>query len=140
MLFEIKNRFNALLLFKLETTSLRLCLEAAVTSGADLRGAVLRDAVLRGADLRDADLGRADLGGADLPAGYRIARLDFGGWPVTITPIKTAIGCQEHPNSKWLKADKRWIAALDENAATWWKQHGVAVKAVIRDIMKKVKP
>jgi uncharacterized protein YjbI with pentapeptide repeats len=63
-LFEIKSRFNDKVLFSLECGSLRLCLEAAVNSGADLRGAYLRGAVLRGADLRDADLRGADLTGA----------------------------------------------------------------------------
>ena len=103
---------------------------------ADLRGADLWSANLRGADLWSANLRGADLRGADLPEDYRIARLDFGRWPVTVTPVKTRIGCQEHANEKWLKADKRWIAVLDDGATAWWKQHGTAVKAVIRDVMK----
>ena len=52
MLFEIKHRFTGDVLFKLETESLKLCVEAAVKLGADLGGA----------DLRYADLGGADLG------------------------------------------------------------------------------
>ena len=63
-LFEIKSYFSGRVLFALETESLKLCVEAAVKSGADLRGAVLRGAVLRGAVLRDADLSGAVLSGA----------------------------------------------------------------------------
>ena len=75
-LFDIKHRFSGEVLFKLETESLKLCVEAAVKGRADLRdanlrgadlcGADLRDANLRGADLRDANLRGADLCGADL--------------------------------------------------------------------------
>jgi len=66
VLFEIKHRFNGSVLFQLETKSFKLCANAAVKSGADLRGAYLGGADLRGAYLRGADLGGADLRGADL--------------------------------------------------------------------------
>ena len=75
MKFEIKHRFNGAVLFSLECDSLKLCVEAAVKSGAYLGGADLIDAdlvgaYLRGADLRGADLGGADLEGADLEGAY----------------------------------------------------------------------
>ncbi len=66
MIFQIKSWLNGGVLFSLETDSLKLCLEAAVKSGAVLSGADLRDADLRDADLRDAVLSGADLRGADL--------------------------------------------------------------------------
>ncbi len=91
MKFEIKHRFNGYVLFSLETENMRLCVEAAIKSGADLgvadlrgadlgvadlrdanlrdanlRDANLRDANLRDANLRDANLGCAYLGGANL--------------------------------------------------------------------------
>lgn len=50
MLIEIKHRFTGAVLFPLECGSLKLCVEAAVKSRADLR-----DAYLSGADLRRAD-------------------------------------------------------------------------------------
>ena len=65
-LFDIKHRFSGEVLFKLETESLKLCVEAAVKGRTDLCDADLRDADLRGADLRGADLRGADLRGADL--------------------------------------------------------------------------
>ena len=46
MKFEIKNRWNSNVLFSLETESLKLCIEAAIKSEADLRGADLRGANL----------------------------------------------------------------------------------------------
>ena len=49
MLFEIKNRYTGIVIFKLETESFKLCVEAAVKSHANLY---------------NADLSRADLTGA----------------------------------------------------------------------------
>ncbi len=66
MEFEVKSRWNGSVLFSLETDSLKLAVEAAVESGANLRGADLRGADLRGAYLRDANLRDAYLRGADL--------------------------------------------------------------------------
>ena len=71
MKFEIKSRWDASVLFSLETDSLKLCIEAAVKSranlgGANLRGADLGSADLRGANLVSANLGSANLGGANL--------------------------------------------------------------------------
>jgi len=66
MKFKIKHKISGDTLFKLETGSLKACLQAAIKSGACLRGADLGGADLRGAYLRGADLGGADLGGADL--------------------------------------------------------------------------
>jgi hypothetical protein len=109
-------------------------LRDANLSGANLRGANLCRANLRGANLRGANLRDANLRGADLPWGYKIARLDFGGWSVTITPETTTIGCQSHANNLWLKAKPAWIRAMHQEASAWWKQHGAVVKALIRDV------
>ena len=72
MKFEIKSRFSGNVLFSLETETLKLCVEAAVKSGANLYGADLSGANLSGAnlstgaDLYGAILSGADLSGADL--------------------------------------------------------------------------
>jgi hypothetical protein len=66
MLFEIKHHFNGRVLFSLETKSLKLCVEAAIKGGADLRGADLRGADLSSANLSSADLSSADLSSANL--------------------------------------------------------------------------
>ena len=66
MKFEIKSCYDASVLFSLETESLKLCVEAAVKSGAYLSGADLSGADLGGAYLSRANLSRANLGGANL--------------------------------------------------------------------------
>jgi hypothetical protein len=66
MKFEIKSRWTGRVLFSLETETLKLCVEAAIKSRADLSGADLYGADLSGADLSGADLSGADLSGANL--------------------------------------------------------------------------
>jgi len=66
MLFEIKSNINGSVIFKLETKSLKLCVEAAVKSHANLYGANLFRADLSGVDLSHVDLSHADLSHADL--------------------------------------------------------------------------
>jgi hypothetical protein len=66
MNFEIKSRWNGSVLFSLETESLKLAVEAAVKSRANLSGANLSGADLSGANLSGADLSRANLTGANL--------------------------------------------------------------------------
>ena len=78
MLFEIKSRFTGAVLFSLETSSFKLCVEAAVKSRADLYGANLSRANLYGANLSGADLPRADLSGADLSRAD-LSRADLSG-------------------------------------------------------------
>ena len=62
MKFEIKSRWTGSVLFSLETSSMKLCVEAAVKSGANLSGATLSFANLSGANLSFANLYGADLG------------------------------------------------------------------------------
>ena len=78
MLYTIKHRVSGAVLFSLGCGSFKLCVEAAVKSGAHLRGADLGGADLRGAYLGGADLRGADLGGADLGGAY-LGGADLGG-------------------------------------------------------------
>ena len=68
MKLSILSRFDASLLFEYESkeNSLKITLQAAVKSGANLYGADLRGADLYGANLRGANLYSANLDGADL--------------------------------------------------------------------------
>ena len=66
MKFEIKSWLNSGLLFRIETESWKLAVEAAVKQGVNLSSANLRYADLRYADLRYANLRYADLRYADL--------------------------------------------------------------------------
>ena len=75
--FQIKSRFYASVLFEGEFGSLKLCVEAAVSAGANLAGADLA-----GADLARADLTRAYLAGADLAGANVIDAGTPNGWRV----------------------------------------------------------
>jgi len=66
MKFEIKSSWSGDVLFSLECGSLKLCIEAAVKSRANLSRADLSGADLSGANLSGANLSGADLSGADL--------------------------------------------------------------------------
>jgi len=93
MTFEIKHRYSGDVIFSFETKSIRLCVEAAVSSraslaranlaGADLSGANLFGANLAGADLSGANLFGASLAGADLSRaslfGASLAGADLSG-------------------------------------------------------------
>ena len=72
MKFEIKHDITGAILFEFETTSLRLCLQAAVKSYANLMGASLIGADFVGANLVGANLRDANLRGAK-NANYAIA-------------------------------------------------------------------
>ena len=112
-------------------------LRDANLSGANLSGANLQDADLRGADLRGADLSGAYLSGADFPDGFRICRIDYGGWPITIMPDRTRIGCKIHSNDLWLSwmpGDDR-IKRMARGADEFWSRHHETIKAAIREIM-----
>ena len=66
MKFEIKSRWDASVLFSIETNNFRLAVEAAVKSRANLSGANLYGADLSGANLSGANLYGANLYGANL--------------------------------------------------------------------------
>ena len=72
---EIKNRYTGEVIFSGDYETTRQCVEAALSSGADLSEADLSEADLSranlsGADLSEADLSRANLSGADLIGAY----------------------------------------------------------------------
>ena len=84
MLYEIKHEYSGEVLFSLECGSLRLCVEAAVRSEADLYGANLRGANLYGAEIIDAGQDRR---------GYR-----FFAWRNTDGEAVYRAGCKETTN------------------------------------------
>jgi len=78
MKFEIKSRWDGSILFSGEFGNIRLCIEAAVKSGAYLSGANLSGANLSGANLSGADLSGANLSGAYL-SGANLSGADLSG-------------------------------------------------------------
>ena len=88
MKFEIKSWLTGAVLFSVETASLKLCVELAVRSGANLSGANLSranlyGANLSGANLSGANLSRANLSGANLSganlSGANLSGADLSG-------------------------------------------------------------
>jgi hypothetical protein len=110
MKFEIKSWLNWGVLFSLETESMKLCLEAAVKSGADLSGANLSGAYLSGAYLSGANLSGANLSGADLSRAYlsranlsraylsraNLSRANLSGANLSGANLSGAIGVNKH--------------------------------------------
>jgi hypothetical protein len=103
---------------------------------ANLREANLNGANLRGANLRGANLREASIANAVLPTAFKIARIDFGGWSVLVTPTYTSIGCQTHASKDWLKWKPKDVKKFAEGASEWWKQYGAVVKAAIKSVQK----
>ena len=103
-LFEIKHRLTVTVLFKLETESLKMCVETAVK-----RSAYLSDADLSGADLRGIK-GVIALGAPD---GWPAHAWLRDGW------LSIRVGCQEkridEARAYWAGKDHRRevMAALD---------------------------
>ena len=94
MKIEIKHKSTLAVLFSLETESLKLCLQSAVKSDADLSGANLSDANLSGANLSYANLSGANLSYANLiDGGQRSDGHRFVGW-VKDGVLQIRAGCR----------------------------------------------
>jgi hypothetical protein len=78
MKFEIRHRWNGEVLFAVEAESVRLAIEAAIKSKADLSKADLSEANLSEANLSKADLSEADLSEAN-PRSLRHIKHDIWG-------------------------------------------------------------
>jgi len=135
-LFKIRNRFSDEIVFKLETETIRICLEAAVKSGVDLQDADLQDADLQGADLQGAYLRGAYLRGAYLRGAYLrgadskkiiLSRtpLQILGmhWPIIIFDSHMKIGCEFHTIVDWKKYGNDVISHMNLKALEWWKKY-----------------
>ena len=104
MKFEIKNYLTGSILFSLETDNLKLCVEAAVKSGADLGDA----------NLWGANLGDANLWGAKIETNITVTKppIQILGleWLVTIWDAHMQIGCEFHSHNKWIGfSDDDWL-------------------------------
>ena len=155
MKLSILSRFNSSLLFEYESeeNSLKITLQAAIKSSANLRGANLRGAYLCGADLEGADLRGADLRGASLygadlrgvnlyGANLRGANLD--GEKLTKTPLQLnnlkwfvlisdkylRIGCQRFTIEEWKNFDDETIVKMDFAALKFWRKWKASIIAL----------
>ena len=102
MKFEIKSKWSSDVLFALECGSIKLCVQAAIQSGADLSRANLSGANLSRANLSGADLSRANLYRANL---YRVKNAE-------LILAQTEICPQEGAFVGWKKLENGSIAKL----------------------------
>ena len=155
MKLSILSRFDALLLFEYESeeNSLKITLQAAVKSGANLDGADLRGANLyganldganlRGANLRGANLRSANLDGANLD-GADLRGADLDGEKLTKTPLQLnnlkwfvlisdkylRIGCQRFTIEEWKNFDDETIVKMDFAALKFWRKWKASIIAL----------
>jgi len=115
MKFKIKHRFSGEVLFSMETESIKLCVEAAVKSRANLSWADLSGADLSGANLSWADLSGADLIGANLSwadlSWANLSRADLNGANLNGAKKLVKIMGVEPGNTYW----KRFDGGLNNN-------------------------
>ena len=122
MKLSILSRFNASILFEYEAeeNSLKITLQVAVKTDADLYGANLRDADLRAADLYGADLRGADLDGEKLVK--TPLQLNNLKWFVLISDKYLRIGCQRFTIEEWRNFDDAAIVKMDFAALKFWRK------------------
>ena len=148
MLFEIKHRYSGAVLFALETTSMKLCVQTAIKSGSnlsysDLRGSDLSGSDLRGSNLSYSDLSYSNLSYSDLSgsnlSGAKIreditvqrAPIQISGltWPVIIWDHHMQIGCEFHSYSEWAAfSDQEWIKMGAKLAIPFKRQNFAAIE------------
>ena len=114
-LFKIEHRFTGKILFKLETESLRLCVEAAVEAEADLSRANLSRAELSRKDGEKIKIEKIPL---------QILGLF---WDIIIFDSHMKIGCEFHSIADWGEFDDERINNMDSNALAWWQKNKASI-------------
>lgn len=114
-MYQIKSRFSDKVLFEMECTSFRICVEAAVRSRADLYGANLY-----GADGKKTTIQKTPI---------QISGLR---WLITIFDKDMQIGCEYHSLADWWSYDNDRISDMGSHALGFWKQH----KGTLQDVCK----
>ena len=111
----ILSRFNASVLFEYESeeNSLKITLQAAVKSGADLDGADLRGANLDGEKLTKTPL-----------------QLNNLKWFVLISDKYLRIGCQRFTIEEWKNFDDETIVKMDLAALEFWRKWKASIIAL----------
>jgi hypothetical protein len=127
--------------------------------GADLDLSVFEDCDLRFTDFSGSRLNRtcfADSCTMNVETNFRgvnlfqtvwpgawggIIRLDFGQWPVTITPTHTTVGCYTASNQFWLEAQYHLntLEKTDPKAISFWNVYGDIIQEAIRLAMEGAK-
>ena len=146
MKIQIKNCFDFSVIFECEADSMKLAVELAIKSGANLSMANLSGADLYGANLSvanlsGANLSRADLSGANLSGSYLYGANLYGEkidkipiqlsglkWWINITKKHIQTGCQVHEAEKWFKFKDSEIEKMHSEALVFWKANKKLIK------------
>jgi len=121
--FRIKHRFTGKILFELQCKSLKICIEAALKSGADLSGADLSGADLYGANLYGAN-------GEKTTIKYTPLQISGLRWPIIIFDKDMKIGYEYHSISNWWSFDDDRISKMESDALDFWKANKPMLQAL----------
>jgi len=132
-MYQIKSRFSGKILFEMECTSFKVCVEAAISAGANLFGANLTGADLTGADLFGADLTRANLTGADgKKTTIKKTPIQISGlrWNIIIFDKDMRIGCEYHSLTDWWSYSDDRIKKMDAQAPEFCNQYKTMLQGI----------
>ena len=119
MKYQIKNRFTMEVIFEHEAESLKIAVEFAIKSGANLYGANLSGADLRSANLYGEKVTKCPI---VICAGTK--------WWICITEKHIQIGCQTFTAVDWFKLDDDTISKMASDALPWWKENKKIIKVL----------
>ena len=98
---------------------MRVSLELAVKSGANLSRVNLYGANLSGVNLYGKKITKCPI---QIGAGMK--------WYICITEHHIQIGCQVHEAKEWFKFDDAKISSFHSEALEWWKVYKPILKAL----------
>ena len=108
MKIQIKSRWACSVLFEVEAESVKMALQIAVKSGANLYGANLYGEKLTKTPVQILGLN----------------------WWICITEKHIQIGCQIHKAEEWFKFDNDKIKSMHPDAQAWWSAYKPIIKAL----------
>ena len=110
-MYQIKSRFSGKILFEMECTSFKVCVEAAISAGTDLTEADLFGANLTGADGKKTTIEKTPI---------QISGLR---WHIIIFDKDMRIGCEYHSLADWWLYDDARIKKMDCTAPEFCNQY-----------------
>ena len=126
MIIKILNHFDSKVIFECEADSLKIGVELAVKSRANLSGADLSRANLSGANLSRADLSGANLYGEKIVKNpIQILNLK---WDILIFKVSIKIGCELHTAIEWFSFSDEQISEMYEGVLDWWNIYKPIIK------------
>lgn len=132
-MYQIKSRFSGKILFETECTSFKVCVEAAISAGANLTGTDLTETDLTGTNLTRANLTWANLTGADgKKTTIEKTPIQISGlrWHIIIFDKDMRIGCEYHSLADWWLYDDARIKKMDRTALEFCNQYKTMLQGI----------